>query len=474
MNGASSTTVVSTQDEVSVEEMRLNEMNGRDPNLHSEIQDNLSHASHGLTDALHRLQHLRNSLAELTGRSNQAVGPDHAAIVFSDTTAENDNAVPDLQRLRSTIPSAIMERLEEYEAVSRYDVDSVGRGFSSGTLHTATSRQPSGNPLLAFPPTQTTASRTRPTYRAPPFPDLVLPARRLSRYRDTNPDDGSTVLGRRVAARAAAGRGIPSENSMSQLDQIFLSRTTEIARDLESAMDRIASHTARLEQRTNQALPNASSLVSNNISGGAAQTNEDTASDRIVVSIPSRPANSTRRWRFGQTAGGTDLQLPGASELANATQPNPIESTVSTTLGPRPRRIPRDERDSVSSAGTAHEREVDHRNYIIRRRLNADGDEQVHSLTMTHWDDDPMEWLMPPVTVPAQDHQDAQVAVSTVSRNPSSYSSTRLHSGQGPEIGYGSYTRADPDDVSESTPPDVPRRRRGWGKSATHHFFGCL
>src|ERR1700683_3076312 len=187
MNGDSSTprSAASHHDEESVEETRLHDMDGRN---HVETQETISSASLGLTDALHRLQHLRNSLAELTDGSNRGVGPAHRAIVLSDATVEDGNAVPDMQRLRSTIPSTIMERLEAYEADSRYRSEG---GFTSGTLRTPISQQSSNSPSLPSSPAQTTASRTRPTYRAPPLPDLVLPARRswleasLSRHRDT-------------------------------------------------------------------------------------------------------------------------------------------------------------------------------------------------------------------------------------------------------------------------------------------------
>jgi hypothetical protein len=441
--------VAFNREEEAVETTRLIEM---DDDLHAEAQDNLTQASIGLTDALHRLQHLRNSLAELTGRSNLGVGPAHAAIVLSDTTAEDSNAVPDMQRLRSTVPSVIMERLEEYEANSRRHSASAGRAFASGTLQPLISRESLNNTLL-LPPTstQSTASRTQPTYRTP---ELALPARRswleasLSRYRDTDPDDGSTVLGRRVAARAAAGGGAPSDNSVPQLEQIFLNRTSEIARDLETAMNRMASQrAARLEQRANEAVLNAGSRATDNNSGGGGGglANEDMVGTHMISQFPGRSANATRRWRFGQATDGTG-QLPASAGPADMSHNS---SAGSNPIYPPPRPVLHDERDSSSSSSVAaaieQAREANNRSYLVRRRLNADGDEQVHNIEMMHWDeDDPMEWLMPPMNRPnTHDHPEALTAASMVSRN-------------------------------ELSRVVVPRRRRGWGESSCSPFLCML
>jgi hypothetical protein len=461
------------------EELHLDDMDIHD---YAEAQENLSHASHGLTDALHRLQQLRNSLAELTDRlphdpqvhsSNQGVGPAHAAIVLSDPTALESNVVPDMDRLRSTIPSTIMERLEEYETDSRRHSESIGRRFASGTLRSPVSQQSSNSQLLSSS-TQTTASRTRPTYRAPPFPDLVLPARPgwAPRRRDTNPDDSSTALGRRVAARAAAGRPSSSENHIPQLDQIFLSRTTEIARDLETAVNRLASHrAARLERRTNETLRNATSDNHN----GTAPAIEGRVRGHIGDQIPNRPTNNTsaRAYNYGQIS---ELIRTVSSEPEDAAPSNSNVSTVTTTLGPRSRRLFREDPDRLlsGSAGTAAERarDADNRNYLVRRRLNADGDEHVHNIHLMDWDDDsddPMEWLMPPLTSHAHNHLDARILPSRVLRNMSTLSpSVRSYRGSGPPRGHGPSQGADyivDDIMHESTSPEMPRRRRGWGKS---------
>lgn len=448
----------SNLNEQSGEATRLTLMDTRDTNLHAETQDNISDTSFSLTDALHRLQHLRNSLAELTGRSSESVAPAHVAIVLSDTTEENNHTAPDMRRLTSTIPSTIMERLEEYEA-SRYQSTSAGRSFSSGILRTPMSQQ-SDSPSHPSSFSQSIASTSRPAYRAPPFPDLVLPARRswletsLSRHRDTSPDDGLTVLGRRISARTTAGSA--NDNTIPELEQNVLSRTAEMARDLEAVMNRITSQrAARLEQRANEALPNASSRSSYSSSGGGAQANEGRVSNHMDIPFPPIPTNSRRRWRFGQNAGGTGLQSPAPPELADTT--NPDVSTVSTA---RQRRVIRNGRNipSSSSAATAADPagEVDNRSYLIRRRWNADGDELVHNLNLSHWnDDDSMEWFMPPTNFPAHDYPDARNAASRVSQNMSPFSSS---SGSGP-----------PGDqvvnaMPESTTSDVPRRPQGWAR----------
>lgn len=378
--------------EGSGEETRLHEMG--DVNLHAETRDHLFRAELGLTDTLHRLQHLRSSLAELSERlpqdlhiqsSSQDIGPTHSAIVLSDANAD-DNTVPDMERLRSTIPSAIMQRLEEYEAVSGHRSERAGGG-SSDTSHTPTSRQLSNLSSIPSSPTQSSASRTRPTYRAPPFPDLVIPARRswleasLSRHRDTNSDDGSTILGRRVAARIAAGGGSSSESPMPQLEQIFLNRTTEIARDLENAVNRLASH--RAARLVDEALRSARPLARDSNTAAGLQAHEDRAGGHMIGSLPSRSTDTERRRSFGQTIGGMGLQLREPSEHGGTAPSDPNISTVTTTLVPRP---PQPSHEGLDRPATEQASQADNRSYLIRRRLNADGDEQIHNINLMNWD----------------------------------------------------------------------------------------
>jgi len=250
-----------------------------------------------------------------------------------------------------------------------------------------------------------------------------------------------------------------------------LSRTTEIARDLETAVNRLASNrAARLEQRAGEALRNTTSDNHNR----AAPAIESRVNGHIGDQISNRPTNSmsAQAFRYGAIS---ELIRTTSSEPEDAALSNP---NVTTTLDPRSRRLFREDPDRPLSgpARTAGERarDVDHRNYLVRRRLNADGDEHVHNIHSMNWDDDsddPMEWLMPPLTPRAHNYLDAQILPSRVLRNMSSLSpSVRSYHGSGPPRGHGSSQGADyivDDIMHESTASEMPRRRRGWGK------FGC-
>jgi hypothetical protein len=182
-----------------------------------------------------------NSGGEGVGSSRMA--PAHRAIVLSDNPSDGDREFEEnlrrhMQRLRSMLPERVMQRLEGFEA-SR-------AARASNTSNTQnTSRQP--GTMNAWPPfplsdgnnnTTNTAINDNNATFAPslfnPIPPLypeALPAnpsplasatsppppvvprvpwRDRYRRRSDAPDDGSTTLGRRVAARLAQGPQSPS------------------------------------------------------------------------------------------------------------------------------------------------------------------------------------------------------------------------------------------------------------------------
>jgi hypothetical protein len=243
----------------------------------------------------------------------------------------------------------------------------------------------------------------------------------------------------------------------------LLTRTTEIARDLEIVVNRLASHrSARLEPRIDETLQNIGSHVGDNTSAGSAPLGENRINGRMVNGFPGRPTNSTRTWRFGQITAGTSLQ-PSAAAASTPSVP-----TVSITSNLRSRGLPLEERDrTLSSTGAAmaeQDGDADNRSYLVRRRLTADGDEQVHNISLSASDsDDGDNPGIPPVTFNPEYLNRRAVASrisQTVSRNmpPSSSPMRSLGSPNGIRP-----SRVHPA-INDEAMPEVPNRRRGWCK----------
>lgn len=438
--------------EESIEETRLNEMDARvETDLFATERDHLTQASLGLTEALHRLQQLRTSIAGLADRypsrdartvdsdPNLDVGPEHAAIVFSDVSAEQDIHNGTLQgsslRLRSTVPSAAMDRLEEYEAriygVSQSAQPSIGR--QTPRIRPPPQWQSSTTPVLA--PSRNIAQPRR-GHRSPPLPDLLVPPPRswleasLARNRDTSPDDGSTALGRRVAARAAAGTANSDNprNGFSQMDQIFLSRTSELAYGLERAVQDL-----RAEARGNIDLLRS-------VGGEGAGESIRRSSDGSAFPDPI----------------GT---MPNHTAIMTT-------STASAPI-PLPRQLREERARTMFRTAQVGVSDAPNRNYLVRRMLNADGDEQVHNINLEDWgeDDDAMDWLMPSVPPIARRQRELPTAAEQHRVRLARIQRDLYRAMPNPE----SHTiSGDRSRRLDSFVPEAPRRR-GWG--ASKFFF---
>ena len=376
----------------------------RDADADMDAQQDLTEAAAAVNESLHRLAELRRSISELTHGSashnsrthvpNSSVGPLHTAIVLSDAIADGSNppdVVPEMPRLRSTVSADIMERLVEFEASIRPRLNTMGRSVS-GNPHNSMTQQPSADSARSAPlSTQTYLPRTRPITLPPSYQDPPVPfsARTwlessLSHRRETDFDDSSTVLGRRVAA---SGTSL-SEISPSQLEQIILTRTTAIARDLQAMTDLLASRGVELwgqsqtRPRVNEPPQSTSSNPHPNDigNGGVLHTNDGRASSRMASFFPYRPPNY--RLRFGRATGAMESQSSEDQEEGVYTPPVPH---IPTTFDSQPRRIIHDERNRPGRPRDG----TDGRRYLVRRRRDIDGQESES-------ESDAMEWLMPP------------------------------------------------------------------------------
>lgn len=431
--------------------------------LTAETEETLTHVVATISESLQRLERLRDSVVELTDGSlphgsrtptpNSNVGPSHAAIVLSDATADTNSdrvVVPEMPRRSSTVPADIMERLLEYEDSIRPRVLSPWTERSSlSSPSNPMSQQPPADslPLVASP--APSVSRAAPTSRPPPYPDLVIPPRRswlgssLSRVGDTSSDDdGSTALGRRVAARAAAGGMNTSESPASQLEQIFLSRTVEIARDLQGMTNLLRLRGAELLERSRARMgvsehsPSANSNPSPSSFGRAIEF-EGRVSTRM-------PPTRLRRTRIGQATSEAD----GVPEHADSTPPRPSVRSIAPTINARLRQI------------------LGGGDYLVRRRLNADGEEQVHNINLSDLvDDHEMGWPRPSIPPNAQGQPETRnrSLPYVVSRNmPPPPPPPPMRAYPGPRFSRVNTSQPTTDE-SLGFQSSIRTRRRGWG-----------
>jgi hypothetical protein len=383
--------------------------------LHAETHENLTEVAAAVNASLHQLEHLRDSITELTNDSllygshiptlNLNLGPPHAAIVLSDATTDMINdppPVPEIPTRRSSVPNDIMERLMEYEASIRPRMV-VGMDTPSNPHTRLSSQRPSTDslPAVAAPAQSNGISRAAPTSRPPPYPDLVIPPPRRrwlesssSRHPDTNSDDGSTILGRRVAARAATGGTNPLGSAASQLERIFLSRTVEIARELQGMTSLLRSRGTELLERSQArmgVIGSSRSINSNSDVNGSGIGRAVGIEGRVSTQMPTVRPTRLRRFR---TQVPNEVE-PGVPEHTDSTLSHPSVRSIASTLDVQLNRV-------LSANGADG---ADGRTYLTRRRLNADGEEEVHNIRLSNLVGDEMEWPMrsiPPMNLAAQ------------------------------------------------------------------------
>jgi len=441
-------------------------------NAHEETQNSLRQASSALELAYHRIRQLRHSLLELADSmppsdlqseipNPTSIGPAHEAILLSgqSTGDQDDRPVLDIARFRSSLPPSVMERLENFE--SEYLPDQPNDRLPEPS---APPPAPSGSTTRPLPPSRSSLfDINSPTVL--PRNSIIHPRRsllelQLSRHRDVNPDDPSTALGRRVAAREAGE--FPADSPIHQLERFLVNTTAVIARSLDNITTRLNQRSqtldfnrqAGIDPRTRRVLEGTNTRWIRSPSVGATQNLSNSLSSR-------QPSN--RRWRAvmrpesavrstpspsaqsGQSSSTRLSVLSNFSAVENLSSPltplsreRPIlfDEPASYVLPNPPGEAPFEEDSEMNAAD---------RNYVIRRRMNADGDEFVHSLSMS-WNDveeDRTPWLTP------QQHYDNITPFRSVRR-----SVVDVPPGTDAVL----VTR------SATSPSGEPtRRRRGWG-----------
>ena len=193
-----------------------------------ETRDELTQASIALNTAYDRLQELRSSLRSfnaqrnrLSGRTPQEtrppsiglMGPDHSAIVFSDSDEESE-----IEFLRESLPSRLLQLTSRWghqharlNASRQVTSTESHNDASTGLSTTSSSEEP--RPIYLPPrrrrlqpsaPSTSHDAVTHPSGAASPARRSILEGHVHQLRHALNPAEPTTTLGRRVAQRAGA------------------------------------------------------------------------------------------------------------------------------------------------------------------------------------------------------------------------------------------------------------------------------
>ncbi|KAJ7837193.1 hypothetical protein B0H14DRAFT_1103779 [Mycena olivaceomarginata] len=366
-----------------------------------DTQHSLRVASAALQAAYRRIRQVRRSLVELAeplplspDSLTGDIGPAHAGLVLTSSPVEessdNDEAI-DFQRIQANL-AAIDRQTQEY--LDRFAPGSWGEQQAPSNGDLPTSRRHMQLPSAEQQP--------QPAIRRSMLESQL--ARRRELY---SPDDSATFLGRRVAAREAAG---PSRAAAAAdtppMDPIV--RAMEMERELLHL--RAMNHQRRTDPGI-AAASRADALSRAEIIRAARSL--DMESFRAGHRQPStnvpihRPPPNPRRWRAYREArqNSSNTQSPASahpdgrlSMLSNFSVQN-LPTPTSAIARDRPLLF----EEPLSYTGQRRESAdvVDSpigsdRSYFIHRRVNADGDELVHNINLEWDDEDPLSWLMSP------------------------------------------------------------------------------
>lgn len=383
----------------------------------ADTQRTLHQASAALEAAYRRIRQARRNLLELTERSPPQdpqtrtgepndFNPGYEAITLTGEQ-DYDTDEEELAMLRENAPQDTQARLRRYETILALEFQDTDRSVAHDTM-------PS-NTIGSFPLTPSHPRTTHlPSFSSHLPPGHFHPRRsqlegQLARRRELLHNDPTTTIGRRVAAREA-GSAIPG-SFMSSWDVTSARFMSAIERDIEQV------RTATRQRRTNPVRPEVQPVDTVSQARASRSLDVDTLR-RAARNQPLQPraANSapplgppveSRRQRLGRVSVHPSPQSPMLNQsrrlsvLSNLPVQNlttPMSAVSRPLLFEEPssyipatdvtRQYPnfRDEQNGPVGA---------ERSYVIRRTINADGEEHVHPISFEWSDEEASPWVLP-------------------------------------------------------------------------------
>lgn len=357
---------------------------------HGDTQRSLHQASAALEAAYSRIRQVRRSLLQLSDAFSPAdltrnvqVDPGHTAIILAGAL---DESLVDIRG-----GAGLNGRSEWRDIISREGDGSNDQLASQTHSHDATVGSPRPNHIpqssLNSPisPPRSTSQRSLLEYQ-------------LSRHNLPHPDDPSTALGRRVAAREAL-RNSPTTEGPAPEDPIY----TALLRsniDVERAR---RSEPARLESLYENGLSVREGRITRSLDNNELRrAAQNIMQSQGVANSPWRLPRRDRpdsRSRSGRNTGSD--QSERLSLLSNFSVQNLATPQSGTFSRPLLFDEPASYLQSRSNTQDIEDREETRedrplgRNYVVHRRVGADGDELVYNVNLDMVEDD-SAWLLPP------------------------------------------------------------------------------
>ncbi|KAK7064674.1 hypothetical protein R3P38DRAFT_54592 [Favolaschia claudopus] len=410
----------SLQDETNSQSVGEPQTQGRSDGV-PDTQQSLRAASAALQAAYRRIRQVRRNLVELTDPLPPSpdsltgdIGPNHSALLLTTSPMEDgtdfDDATIDFQRIRANL-AAVDRQSQEY--LDRYAPPNFW-----------TDHQPPLNPDIPRPRRHVQLPSPPSPAELPPQPAVrrsMLESQFARRREFYNSDDPSTFLGRRVAAREAAGSSRVADTPSPQppLDSII--RHAEMERELISLRSLnfnqqqrrtdpgVAAHRAEAIARA-EILRAARSLDTEQFRSAqrAAQRPQPQVNTNLPP-LPRPPPPMPRRWRSYRASaetrqGSNNTQPPVSSHpdgrlsiLSNFSSMQNLPTPSSTMSRERPLLFeePQSFTGQLRGSNDIVESPIGlDRSYFIHRRVNADGDELVHNINLEWDEEDPWSWFV--------------------------------------------------------------------------------
>jgi hypothetical protein len=434
--------------------------------LEPTTQRNLIHTSVALGAAYRRIRQARRNLLEMTETTLQDVqtranelndlDPGHEAITLTGEPAHLFNPEDDGHGMhRETAYSNVETRPSRYETIPALDFRDTDRSASYDTMPSNSVGTlpftPSHPPTMHLPPLS--------PYSPPMYlhPRQLQPESQLPRRRELSLNDPTTSIGRHVAAREAGS--VTSPSLISPWDGAPARLVTAIERDIEQLRTAAAA-----QRRTDPDRPEAQSLDTTSrvsrsldidttrrtIRNQVLQTRATNSTPPLGLSVESRRQRLGRGSVYPSPQSSTSSQSGRLSILSNLPVQNlstPVSAVSRPLLFEEPSSyIPAADftRPYASFRDDSNVPVGGERSYVIRRTMNADGEEHVHPISL-EWNEEEVS------AVPPRGQRD-DLIVEYMS------SARRLRA---PSVRY--VQRSDTIQIDESAPPSRTHRRRGWG-----------
>ncbi|KAG6857632.1 hypothetical protein H0H87_010200 [Tephrocybe sp. NHM501043] len=360
----------------------------------------LQQASSALENAYQRIRQFRRSLLEVADSTSSTAGR-----TFRPTDLPYPG--PNRSRRASSQITGYLRTLDSStstsdtpDTVSDSEDDDI---FPSQTLLSG------GRPSLPRITTTSNPGRLPPRTIHPALPAVppsispIHPFResRFSRMREYLPDDASTSLGRRVAAREAAGtaNADPGSSTASSHWPRYENHSADILARLEreiEAFDGLSrqenaagtpSANVRAFRRINSRLRvmNQSASQANPPNNSSLVPQPDSIRRRLIGTFPSR--SSTMSTQSDRLSLLSNFSVQNLSTPVSATSSRPLLFEEPSSYVRAADFIEDEARGYMSWSPGAGFGEGPERSYVVRRTFNADGEEHVHPINLDWLDD---------------------------------------------------------------------------------------